>query len=536
MCREHGIHAECAVAGSRVVTVRIGNLTLRDSYALAPLPLAKFAAFGGGAGKGDFDHSQSHPDMSQDLWRDLETYLERDCRVLADSLRGFFATAHELEIELRPTIGACAFATAQRELGLSKEPLPPVIYHATRQAYYGGRCQVLRTEAPSGHRYDINSAYPFALATQSVPLGDPEYYSGADARRAYRYGAEGAFTAAVHVPECHIPSLPVRTPNRIAYPLGAFTGCWTGRELRYAESLGVQVEVLSAWAYAESHVLFGEFMEHFFSYRASVGKNTPQGLGIKLLINSLTGKFAQSPETETVHVAPDDDRVRVCPGGDCEESGACAADRPATRSGRPTQCCDHRCTGHCRRWNLLGRGVWSEPVYRIAPNARPIWAAYLTAATRVQLHQMLTADGRGGTTAVYCDTDSCYATHPRAHGTPDVLGDWSYDGQFRDFRALAPKAYAYDSPDGDPKQACKGVPALNRARFEQYAKGNAVPVRVGVSGLKTAARTGRLFARAEVARANRADGSWFGDRVKCKNSPLTRPQTLRTILAHEGKR
>lgn len=533
IAQRRGIRCQCASAGARLVTVQCGDLTLRDSAALIPLSLADAAAFGSVGQKGEWDHNTTRPDMPAAMLRELAGYLEQDCRVLLSALEGFLDVASDLGMTLRPTIGASAWATAAKTIGIEPAELTSAEYYGARAGYYGGRCQVLQTSARAGHHYDLASAYPWALATTPIPTGERYYLAGETAAMTYRAEREGVFEATVITPDMHVPVLPYRLSARVAYPVGKARGWWTGLELRAAEERGIEIEkVHASWVWEESEIVFGDFMAHYWRYRKEVGRKSPRGIAIKLFLNSLTGKLAQSPELETVHVCPEPDRIVCCPGGDCGgERGNCRTRYTHGARTKPP-CCDHVCTGRCRRWSAIGRAVWIQPSWRIPGNARPEWAAHLTAATRIRLWDQLTADGRGGKTAVYCDTDSVFATRERSAVDSADLGEWEREGRFRDFVAVGPKAYRYNDSDGHAKQRAKGIGSLNRARWEQFAKGRAVPLRRGIQGIKTAARgDGGLFRVNVVSRANRAVAGWAGDRVINDDGVTTRPATLAEIRA-----
>jgi hypothetical protein len=544
MAIKRGLKVTAHASGSRLVTVEIADMvTLRDSYALIPIKLSEVASFGDVGVKGKWNHELTTTDMNAAQVAELGDYLHQDCQVLLSSLRGFFRIADELGMVLRPTIGATAWKTAAKMLELDETPVISSRYYGARAGYYGGRCQLFRPELPEGqawHMYDLTAAYPHALSSIPIPVGERFYISGTRARQAYRIEREGIFEATVTVAaDTFIPPLPSRLPTRIAYPTGTFRGCWTGLELRAAEESGAElVDVHGAWVWEDSQIVFAPFMHHFFDYRQKVGKASPQGIAIKFLMNSLTGKLAQSPDTETVYVNPSKLPV-TCPGGACGGTPTKCKRYPDGAGGRKRPCCDHHCSRWCRSWRALGPRIWAAPGWRISGNARPEWAAYLTAATRVELRRQLTDDGTGGRSVLYCDTDSCYTTRPRTRNIGEGLGRWQYDGRKFNWFALAPKAYCYDDEEGHPHQRAKGLPGLvdgklSRAQFRAYAAGKAIPARRGVHSFKSACAIGgdTVFTRRELTRVSRPPDGWYGDR-RIGNGGLTYPVDLDTLREHE---
>jgi len=227
---------------------------------------------------------------------------------------------------------------------------------------------------------------------------------------------------------------------------------------------------------------------------------------------------------------PDPGELRGCPA-----DHDCGADEH-DECGGGDGCCVHRCTGRCRRLRPVGHwsGLWAAPFFRISGCGHVHWAAYLTAATRIELHRQLTADGLGGETALYCDTDSCYAIAPRTWNIGDELGQWGFEGRLVDWLAAAPKAYRYRDPEtGEVIQRCKGLEGISVAEWEAWYRGETIERTRGAAGLRSAARSRieNLFQRKIIRRSRHDRGVWYGDRVLGSDG-LTHPQTVE-ILTRE---
>ncbi len=433
---------------------------------------------------------------------------------------------------MKGTLGGSAWATAKERLGLEDSTWKnSAEYNAARAGYFGGRVTVGRIKAESGFRFDINSAYPAALSNLQLPCGDRIRVAGKLAARHYKAGSAGVYRCSVFVPRnCHLPPLPIRTPkNRVCYPVGRFIGDWAGIELERAERYGATIEKI--WAgivWKETIPVFKEFMRDVFDVRSKVGKKTPLGKWQKLFGNSLTGKFAQSPENERVVVNPDMAKRILCSGGDCGGN----ADNCMRRRGR---CCDHHCSKRCRAWkqiDIKGR-IWSMPFWSLPDCGNVHWAAYLTAWTR---GVWLEFARQFGEHFVYGDTDSVYASREPydKRNIGDSLGMWSSDGAMLDFEAIGPKAYRYREPDGKWFNRLKGVPSVKDEQWEQFKQGLQIVNSRGVMGFRSAAkRSENLFTRKLIKRSDLSDGVWFGDRKLLPNSVVTKPVTYAEQLNHE---
>ena len=554
MARKAGHHVRISAAGTRVTRALLrGNCCLRDAVALVPMSLSKAAGIAGIQIAKDTGlpcskrckldrkslescggYCSIKRGMAPSEMRLLLDYLRLDVEGGWQIMRAVIDSAKSFGFQLRGTVGASSYATMAQWCRLEPACWEWRHFKRARSAYFGGRCQVFRPSAVSGHRYDIHSAYPAALSTTRLPVGEAFEAVGARARRAYLRQKEGVYTAVVTVHgDTFIPPLPWRLGgrrdgrgSRICYPVGTFRGTWTRIELEYAESLGHDVEIVSGLIWEDAETILKPFVDKVWEYRAQAGTSTAMGKWLKWFANSATGKLAESPYKDQIYLHPDHDKIKHCQGS--------AGPRGADNVGH-WGCTDEKCTGACGKWKMLDRvgELWAQPIFRIPANGHVHWAAYLTASTRVTWHKMAVADGQGGRTAVYGDTDSVFATIPRDHNIGPELGQWGSDGPFHDFIAVAPKCYKYvDSATAKEAVRAKGLSGISPDDFQRFLRGGHTGKIVrdrGVMGLRSAARAGdRLFIRKMISRSNRADGIHFGDRV-LRSDGLTYPQTTKEL-------
>lgn len=558
MARRSGDKAKVSAAGTRVTRVEFGGRTvLRDAVALIPMSLKQAAGIADielnkdtglpcsnscRAERETTDSCGGYCAISRDMpmrhWRLLAQYLEHDVRTGMAVLRRVNQLADEYLFSLRGTVGGSSYATMAQQCAVEPATWTWRQYKRARSAYFGGRCQVLRPACGSGYRYDIHSAYPAALSATPLPCGDRGEVSGAKARRAFARGKEGVYTAVATIGrDTFLPPLPWRLGSnrkgrggRVCYPVGTVRGTWTRLELEYAIELGHHVEIVSGLIWSDAEAFLAPFVDHVWKCRAAAGTDTPTGKWLKWFANSATGKLAESPHKQQIYLFPDHDKIRACGGADDSRGGV-------NHMG-PWGCTDDKCSGTCSRWTMLDRqgDLWSQPVFRIPDNGHVHLAAYLTAATRIEWHRMATADGVGGRTAVYGDTDSVFATSTRSYRIGNDLGQWGDDGEYDDFIALAPKCYNYrDRATGRERTRAKGLSGISADDFRRFLAGETIHRDRGVMGLRSAAARGQsLFVRKMVARSNQADGLHFGDRV-LRDDGLTYPQTTKELLAWRKK-
>lgn len=519
----HGYPWAAKMRGAGVLAATFGEgkerLEIRDSFALVPMALRKCAPMGTGmkiglglpceCGEGCDGYCALARPLSRGERGLVESYLDADCTATLAMLDALSARAARDGISLGLTVGGTAWATARAWLDLPKCEHSLARYKAIRRGYYGGRCEVYATAAPSGERYDIHSSYPAALSRVALPVGTPKIVVGAEAARAYAAGREGIFSCSVNIAPRYSPPLPVRMPERLLYPYGPANGTWTALELRHAESHGATIQRFAeAYVWSASEPRLAPFAERVWSLRDTAAREGSAqekafAAWYKWLANSLTGKLGQRPEHSSLSFVPSgdgapeiDDRSRVV--------------------------------------RVTRAGVYVErPTERVDACAHVEWSAYLTAEARTELHRQLE---HAGPDAIYCDTDSVYSRRPLTRRIGDALGEWGHEGSLREWHSLAPKVYRYRDGDGETVVKGKGLSGLDADGYERLALGQAWTVDRGVDGLRTRLRASSepsLFRRKNLSRSVRPVLGWVGGR-ELDGATGTRPTTVATYREREA--
>lgn len=513
---KRGMRWSATMAGSRVLSARIGNLEIRDSAALMPDPLKAIAPMGGNAKLetglvcdcgdkcGGYCRLGRLTDAEK---RRVSEYLEMDCRALQATLESLHARCEEHTISLGQTVGGSAWKTAKEWLGLPKATHSLATYEALSEGRYGARCEVYRQRGDSGHRHDIHASYPAALTRVALPVGTPRAVAGTTASRALSRGDAGIFWCDVRVPERIVAPLPVRVGPRLVYPVGRVSGAWCSVALEYAMRHGAVIErVTSAYIWPETDRVLAPFAKEVWALRAKYARSSDAGdlaysAWLKWLANSLTGKLSQSPIHET---------LRFLPNG------------TMMRPGTPVLC------------------ETEHGSYIAEESCRPV----VDACAHVEWYTWLVADAAGVQLDALCDsrdpwygdTDSRYSGDKMEH-TGDALGDWGYEGAAFDWHARAPKIYSYrcggckKHPNGGIHVRGKGLSGLTEQGISALDRGEAWRVNRGVDTLKTRVRSGdsSLWSRRDSERSLKPVPGWVGARII--DGASTRAPTLAEFAA-----
>jgi len=234
------------------------------------------------------------------------------------------------------------------------------LVRAAESAYYGGRFEMFRRGTYLGpvYQYDIRSAYPYAMT--KLPDISGEWLHRTNVKVKHDYALYY-----VRKQHSHTPAVPHRNHRgNIVYPEHV-NGWYWGVELPTGQN------AIQSWLPpADDGTRPFSFVSEMYQERAALrAAGKPEQLALKLALNSLYGKLAQS-------------------------KGAA--------------------------WN--GK-QWAKPAYH-----ETLWAGYITAYTRAMLqHAMALA----GPDLIALETDAIFTTKPLNLFCGPNLGDWDcteYDG------------------------------------------------------------------------------------------------------------
>ncbi len=304
-----------------------------------------------------------------------------------------------------------------------------------RSAYHGGRSSVFfkgHLEAGPYFKLDVNSMYPFVMATEKYPNDLLGYKSPASLAELKKRIKHYAIIARVQV-RTDEPCYPVKHKTHVVYPVGTFDAVLTTPELVYGLAHGHILYVRALCYYMQAE-LFREYVSHFYELKQRLAGDAgnPYYTFAKLYLNSLYGKFGQ--------LAHDWKRI----DGD----------------GSPYEDSDfyvNLVTGQAGKVYRFGSSVWTCEVKGEAFNSFPAIAAHVTAYARMYLWRIRNIIGKDN--LYYTDTDSILTNRAGLASLDGQLDDtrlgaWKVEATSDTLHVQAPKVYTFA---GQTKR--KGVPS-----------------------------------------------------------------------------
>lgn len=152
--------------GRAIMSARIGNHELRDSLHILPEKLAAWK-------KDKFDYRKMRRNVRAKHKTEILEYLHNDCVYLFDIVKRFVS-----EFGLKLSIGQAAFSELKKSYKVSR--VSETMDSALRPYFFGGRveCSAGKGIFDAGWRnqpfklYDVNSMYPYVMATRQHPIGN----------------------------------------------------------------------------------------------------------------------------------------------------------------------------------------------------------------------------------------------------------------------------------------------------------------------------------------------------------------------------
>ena len=271
------------------------------------------------------------------------------------------------------------------------------------ECYHGGRVEAFRIgQIPWSpvYKLDVNSMYPYVMATQEYPTALLEYIADISPTK-----LKDVIKNVIVLGYCEVDTdEPVycRTEDgKLTFPIGRFGVSLTHAEIEYALENGHLIRLIEGYIYRKQPI-FTDYVNYFYAKRRYYKKtnNLAFNLFCKLMLNSLYGKFGQRvPQTVIIGKAPED-KATVEYHYDLV-------------------------TGERWREIVIGGIRYKEGERKLSYNSFPAIAACVTGYARIYLWKLIKEAGIEN--VAYVDTDSLLVNqegykHLSYRLDPDKLG------------------------------------------------------------------------------------------------------------------
>ena len=419
-----GYFIEAAFSGSSAIIVEFHKdghkWIFVDSLWLMRTSLRKIGKWLGEEKGGEGQGGETDIDTFYAPWAELRDYNEKDCRILYKAIQAFETVVLELGGQLEKTVASTAMKLFRMRYLKHTIRLDDRVNAMSRDAYVASRVEVHRKIVRNSNYYDINSSFPHAMtlaapanpksSRRTIPKGEGQIYLA---------------KADVSVPDCEVPPLPFRTQDRRVYfPVGAFQGYFSNVDLELLEECGGRILRIYEVQPFEQFSDLADYAEDIYSRRKSSNDEAYKQI-LKILLNSLYGKFAESERKSKVAINPHEKWFK----------------------GHPSW---NETTGLGYRY--LQPDVFELIEERAVRHAHVPISMHITAHARAALTRYM----RQASEVYYCDTDGFAVSEADVFPTSNELGGLKLEKFIRQGHFEAPKLYAYETPDGTWEIKAKG--------------------------------------------------------------------------------
>jgi len=408
----------------------------RDSYALLSAGLSNLCR--------DWKPEHKKLELPEDipyegnetLWK---TYLTNDLWSLYEILKMFNEVIADVGGSVSYTIAGTAMATFRKKFLKQEIPTYFIWNDFIREGYSGGRVEIFNMYAMDVNSpyyyYDCNSEFPSVMLKDKFAVSKPKrvHYKDADECK----GKCGMMECDVITPpDLDIPILPYRADEKkLLFPLGNWTATYEFCLIEKALEYGYDIRPRRVIEF-EGENIFHDYVSTFYDLKSHSEGAVKQTM--KLLLNSLYGKFGEKPDKEELITDPSEDITGTFPMND-------------------------------------DFGYSIRKFRKHNAHHLPEISARVTALAQLRLYSFIEDVQRRGGTVYYCDTDSVI-TDCRMP-TSKLLGEFKLEHEFYEGVFLAPKTYCLHTYDKDEEliQTLKGFSKYKKRHldFEDYV--NALP-------------------------------------------------------------
>jgi DNA polymerase type B, organellar and viral len=376
-----------------------------------------------------------------DLYQ-LVDYNENDCTILHSAISQFQETLLSMKGQLQMTLASCAMQLFRRRYLTQDIATYDEINIKMRESYFASRVEVFDSEMDNGYYFDINSSFPFAMK-QACP--------GQFAGRIYKIPDNDRFIfftdCEIEVRDNYITPMPVRMKGRVFFPSGKWRALVSSVDLELLQREGGRINKVYETFLFHPFYDLANYAQDIYDKRKN-SENEFEKVVYKLLLNSLYGKFAESPYKTKLLMNPP---VTPIPFREEETSAM--------------------------KMEMLYAGVWLQEQEVSIPHMSVAISSHITALARKTLYECLIQCRE----IHYCDTDGFSTTEEFSTGKE--LGELKLEKIVYSGKFLACKYYSligrvFNGKTGQWEDSsvfkAKGMSRLNATRFLKLLEGGSI--------------------------------------------------------------
>ncbi len=441
-----------------------------DSFFLLRSSLEKIAKWTGdrkGTDKeGDKDPEQTRLEKFHAPLPELIEYCKQDCVILWRALKATQYGLYELGCEMKVTAASTAMGFFRYKFLGEIIPTSDAVNRIARDAYCASRVEIVRPVAHNVYCLDFNSSFPY-----SMTFPQPGKLIKTQWRYLPKEGTIYLAEVTVKVPPCHIPAVPYRLDGRVYFPIGQWGPVWMSSvDIELLQEAGGTVVDVGRILIFEAQSWLSEYVHLLYDLRKNETDEFRREL-LKILLNSLYGKFAENEEKTSLLIHPKHTT--------CRHSPPCERYDPETNTYEENSCLE-----------MLFPGAYLETKRKAVQHVHVPISMHITALSRRLLYR--------GTQVcpdvAMMDTDSLHTSMYKPEDCDNLtgrdlgngirigneLGELKFDPpkRYSKMTFLAPKVYSGEYEEGGKRKIrAKGFPGLDDELFTLLEAGYSVGFR-----------------------------------------------------------
>jgi hypothetical protein len=464
-----------AIFNGKFICCSNDNCLFADSLNIYPASVKEIGRISG-LEKMEIEKEYITGNVKGKVTKQMINYCIRDCEIVYNALYYIFSLVGSIKI----TLAGLSLDYFRRHFLKETIEYNEFLNKYFFNSYFGGRTEAFYIGKIQAICFDKNSMYPFAMKYANFPnpktLRRVAFLNVNIFLKKYLKFYEGVAHVKVKHENTYYGFLPYKKDGKLLFPVGTFTGWYNFNELRFAlEQKAITIIRVMDVIYSEPILSpFIEYVDTLYNRRKAT-QNELEKTVLKLLLNSLYGKFAQRIKSEMIYIKDIEKEIGILEEYEKKKMLLRIVPFNAER---------------------LDCFIEVKSNKGFLYNTIPVYSSYITSFARVELLKFLIK--YHNEKPVYCDTDSIFFA-----GSPNIkdsteLGQWKKENKIvTEIRGL--KNYSYIS-NGLTNDKIKGVPKNAEKKGENlYSYSTLIKTRESInrnveSGIETK-RTKQLTLR-----------------------------------------